>query len=77
MARVDFFLRHLDQKLFLNELNTIPGFTTISLYPKLWELSGIPYSELIDRLITLAMSRFERRKALKVDYYSLRAESVC
>ena len=66
MARVDFFLRK-DGKLFLNELNTIPGFTTISLYPKLWELSGIPYPELIDRLIQLALERHKRKKALKTD----------
>jgi len=66
MARVDFFLKR-DGKLFLNELNTIPGFTTISLYPKLWELSGIPYSELIDRLIQLALERHKRKKGLKTD----------
>ncbi|MEO0225477.1 MAG: D-alanine--D-alanine ligase, partial [candidate division WOR-3 bacterium] len=56
MARVDFFLRN-EQELFVNELNTIPGFTKISMYPKLWEISGIPYRELIDRLIQLALER--------------------
>jgi D-alanine-D-alanine ligase len=56
MARVDFFLRG-DSELLVNELNTIPGFTRISMYPKLWEASGIPYSELIDRLINLALER--------------------
>lgn len=66
MARVDFFLRK-DGKIFLNELNTIPGFTTISLYPKLWEISGIPYPELIDRLITLALKRHKRKAALRTD----------
>lgn len=66
MARIDFFLRK-DGKLLLNELNTIPGFTTISLYPKLWELSGIPYPKLIDRLIELALQRHRRKKALKTD----------
>lgn len=66
MARVDFFLRN-DGKLFLNELNTVPGFTTISLYPKLWEVSGIPYRELIDRLIILALERHKRKIALKSD----------
>lgn len=63
MARVDFFLRH-DGQFFVNELNTIPGFTTISLYPKLWEVSGMPYSELIDYLINLAMQRFKKEKKL-------------
>ncbi len=52
-ARVDFFVRN-GKEVFLNELNTIPGFTSISMYPKLWEASGVPYSELLDRLIQLA-----------------------
>ncbi|MFQ5602827.1 MAG: D-alanine--D-alanine ligase [bacterium] len=64
MARVDMFLTE-DQKLYVNELNSIPGFTKISMYPKLWEISGIPYSELIDRLIQLAMARFNQEKELK------------
>jgi D-alanine-D-alanine ligase len=55
MARVDFFLR--GDEIFLNEINTIPGFTPISMYPKLWEESGIPYAKLIDRLIELALER--------------------
>lgn len=66
MARVDFFLRK-DGKLFLNELNTIPGFTTISLYPKLWDLSGVPYGQLIDHLIELALERHQRKKKLKTE----------
>ncbi len=57
MARVDFFLERRTGRLLLNELNTIPGFTSISMYPKLWEASGVPYSELIDRLIQLALER--------------------
>jgi D-alanine-D-alanine ligase len=61
MARVDFFLNENDQ-LYVNELNSIPGFTKISMYPKLWEASGISYPELIDRLIQLAIERHERRK---------------
>ena len=61
MARIDFFLSKKG-KLFLNELNTIPGFTTISLYPKLWSVSGLPYPELLDRLITFALERAERKK---------------
>jgi D-alanine-D-alanine ligase len=63
MARVDFFLRN-DRELLVNEINTIPGFTKISMYPKLWEASGIPYGELIDRLIQLALERFDRQKNL-------------
>jgi D-alanine-D-alanine ligase len=63
MARVDFFLRD-NREIFVNEINTIPGFTQISMYPKLWEASGIPYSKLIDRLIQLALERFRREKSL-------------
>jgi D-alanine-D-alanine ligase len=63
LARVDFFLTH-DGRLFLNEVNTIPGFTSISMYPKLWEASGVAYAELVDRLIELAIERhqLERKK---------------
>lgn len=64
MARVDFFMKE-NGDLFVNELNTIPGFTKISMYPKLWEVSGISYTELIDRLIQLAIERFEKEKQLK------------
>jgi D-alanine-D-alanine ligase len=68
MARVDFFLRN-DEEIIVNEINTIPGFTRISMYPKLWEATGISYSELIDRLIELALERFEREKELKMDRF--------
>jgi D-alanine-D-alanine ligase len=61
MARVDFFLRGRDE-LFVNEINTIPGFTTISMYPKLWEASGLSYRDLIDRLVELAVERHERER---------------
>lgn len=64
MARVDFFLRD-NREVIVNEINTIPGFTKISMYPKLWEASGISYTELIDRLIQLALERFEREQRLK------------
>jgi len=64
MARVDFFLRD-NNEILVNEINTIPGFTKISMYPKLWEASGIPYSELIDRLIQLAINRFSKEQSLK------------
>ena len=66
MARVDFFLRN-GREIIVNEINTIPGFTRISMYPKLWEATGISYSELIDKLIELAIERFEREKRLKTD----------
>jgi D-alanine-D-alanine ligase len=57
MARVDFFVTKRSGRVYLNEVNTIPGFTSISMYPKLWEASGISYAELLDRLIELAMRR--------------------
>ncbi len=57
MARVDFLLSRTTGELYLNEINTIPGFTSISMYPKLWEASGIPYSRLLDWLIDLALDR--------------------
>ena len=64
MARIDFFLRNSDE-IIVNEINTIPGFTRISMYPKLWEATSISYSELIDRLIQLALERFQREQRLK------------
>lgn len=57
MARVDFFVEEDSNRIYLNELNTIPGFTKISMYPKLWDASGLPYNKLVDRLIELAMQR--------------------
>ena len=54
LARVDFFIRKSDNKVCINEINTLPGFTQISMYPKLWEECGIPYSKLLDNLIELA-----------------------
>jgi len=61
MARVDFLLDKISGKIFINEVNTIPGFTSISMYPKLWEASGLPYKKLIDRLIELALERKKDR----------------
>ena len=61
MARVDFFLEKTTENVFLNEINTIPGFTSISMYPKLWEASGSNYPELVDRLIELALERKTER----------------
>jgi D-alanine-D-alanine ligase len=65
MARVDFFLEASTNRLYINEINTIPGFTSISMYPKMWEHSGIPFPQLIDRLIELALERHRRKKATK------------
>ena len=67
MGRVDFFLRDSDE-VIVNEINTIPGFTKISMYPKLWEASGISYTDLIDKLIQLAIERFEKEQKLKTSY---------
>ena len=64
MARVDLFLKE-NGEIVINEINTIPGFTKISMYPKLWEVSGISYSELIHRLIQLAIERFDREEKLE------------
>jgi D-alanine-D-alanine ligase len=66
MARVDFLVTK--DKIYLNELNTIPGFTSISMYPKLFEASGIPYPELLDRLITLALERHDERAHFLTSY---------
>ena len=60
MARVDFFVR--DREVVLNEINTIPGFTSVSMYPKLWEASGLLYPELLERLVELAVERHERER---------------
>lgn len=68
MARVDFLLEKTTGKLYLNEMNTIPGFTKISMYPKLWEASGLPYPDLLDRLIDLAMERFAQKQGLLRSY---------
>src|SRR5438874_7924945 len=64
MARVDFFVRD-DGEVLVNELNTIPGFTATSVYAKLFEASGVPYPQLLDRLIELALERHERRARLQ------------
>ena len=63
LARVDFLLDDATKTLYLNEINTMPGFTRSSMYPKLWEASGIPYPELVDRLLTLALERYAEQQA--------------
>ncbi|WPX08268.1 D-alanine--D-alanine ligase family protein [Anaerocellum danielii] len=65
MARIDFFVDKDTNKVYFNEVNTIPGFTNISMYPKLMEFSGIPYSQLIDKLISLAIEKNEQKKSIK------------
>jgi len=65
MARVDFFLEKNGSKIYLNEVNTIPGFTSISMSPKLWEASGIPFRELIDKLIELALEQHAEKARTK------------
>jgi D-alanine-D-alanine ligase len=57
MSRVDFFMEKETGKIYINEINTIPGFTKISMYPKLWDAAGVSYSKLIDKLIELAIDR--------------------
>jgi D-alanine-D-alanine ligase len=65
MARIDLFLDRKRDRLLFNEANTIPGFTTISMYPKLWEASGLHYRDLLARLIDLAVQRHEQKRNLK------------
>jgi D-alanine-D-alanine ligase len=65
MARVDFLLESSSGRLYINEINTIPGFTSISMYPKMWEHSGIPMPKLIDKLIELALERHAAKKATR------------
>jgi D-alanine-D-alanine ligase len=68
LARVDFFLDKDSGRLYLNEVNTMPGFTQISMYPKLWEATGIPYPELLDRLITLGLERHADKQRSKTSF---------
>jgi len=67
LGRVDFFLRD-NGEIIVNEINTMPGFTSASMYPRLWEASGISYKDLIDRLIKLAIERFEKEQKIKISY---------
>ncbi|WP_412989985.1 D-alanine--D-alanine ligase family protein [Pediococcus siamensis] len=73
LARIDFLVDH-DKVPYLSEINTLPGFTNISLYPQLWEVSGISYNKLIDHLIQLAFDEFKRRSKLHYDFTPLDAE---
>ena len=65
MGRVDLLMEKRTGRIYLNEINTIPGFTSISMYPKLWEASGLPYDQLLDKLIGLALERHEEKRGLK------------
>ena len=65
LSRVDFLLDGQSGALYINEVNTLPGFTTVSMYPQLWEASGLPYSALIDRLLTLALERHAEKQLLR------------
>jgi D-alanine-D-alanine ligase len=65
MARVDFLIESATGRIFINEINTIPGFTSISMYPKMWEHTGLPMPKLIDRLIELAIERHKARRAIR------------
>jgi D-alanine-D-alanine ligase len=68
MGRVDFLLDRKTGRIFLNEINTIPGFTSISMYPKLWEATGVPYPQLLDRLIELALQRYQEKARTRFTY---------
>lgn len=68
LSRVDFFLDRRDGKIYLNEINTIPGFTSISMYPKLWDATGIKYPDLLDKLIELALEKHREKNSLKTTY---------
>jgi D-alanine-D-alanine ligase len=69
MARVDFFVARKGSAVYLNELNTLPGFTAISMYPKLWEASGRSFPELLDRLVELAFERHRQKQTLRRTYH--------
>ena len=69
MARVDLFVR--DDEVWINEINTIPGFTSISMYPKLWEASGLSFAALVQRLLDLAVERHEAERAKRIDVQEL------
>ncbi|MBU4047403.1 D-alanine--D-alanine ligase [bacterium] len=68
MARVDFFVSKKENKIYLSEINTIPGFTSASMYPRLWEASGVSYPDLIDQLIQLALERYRDKNQNKISY---------
>ena len=76
LARVDFLLDDEHGKIYLNEVNTMPGFTQISMYPKLWEASGIAYPQLVDRLVQMALVRYKDRQRTNLFHNRLHDEEV-
>ena len=68
MARIDFLLERESNNVYLNEINTIPGFTSISMYSKLWESTGLPFADLLDQLIELALERHNQKQGLQRFY---------
>ena len=68
LARVDFLVSRADDRVFLNEINTMPGFTSISMYPKLWQATGLSYPDLLSRLVDLALERHAKKQALSTSY---------
>lgn len=66
LGRVDFLMDSKTQKIYVNEINTMPGFTAISMYPKLWEASGLSYGDLVEKLVSLALERHKKRLALRI-----------
>jgi D-alanine-D-alanine ligase len=68
MARVDFFVNDKTEEIYFNELNTLPGFTSISMYPKLWQSTGLTYPDLLDELICIARTHHQCRQHLVTDY---------
>jgi D-alanine-D-alanine ligase len=68
MARIDFFIDTVNKRYYLNEINTIPGFTSISMYPKLWEQSGLDYRDLLEKLIGLAVDRRNKKNTLRTEF---------
>ena len=69
LARVDFLLNRERDELYLNEINTLPGFTTISMYSKLWAASGVDYPSLVDRLVALALERHAEKRTLRTSVF--------
>lgn len=65
LARADFFVERATEKVWANEINTMPGFTSVSMYPKLWEASGVSYAELVEKLIQLGVERWKKKQEIK------------
>jgi D-alanine-D-alanine ligase len=68
LARIDFFLDRDSERVFVNEINTMPGFTSASMFPKLWDASGVPFPELATRLVELGLARHRARSARRIAF---------